>query len=422
MSSSCVWSAATACRAARRKSRPSTAASVNVSSVAGASRSRRRPMTSFTPSGTATRASRGACGVCSSSSMKNGLPPVWSNSRCARSPSADPAWAATSAAVSAGCNPPEWDRVHADLPSEVGEPVTQRAAGVRPHVAAGREHQQSRSGAAAKQVPKQQQRRDIGPLQILEDEQQPSGAGGVQQQPHDRLEQLVPRAFARFLSSHHGWGSARTQLRHQARQPRSRGGLKRDLVHQPGAVGCVMPKCLHERLIRRDALLVGPAIEHDSTLGMRPRGEPRCQPRLADTRLADHRHDAALVARDLLPDVMQLLKRCRAADKRPRLESRQHGGQRNRALWPARVIRNRLCAVAGTAAYAFARRGLRVTGPSRIRARGANAARRSRAAGCGPSSPLYIPATRLESTVDPRPGMAPRHSGVRRRPNAHSEV
>ena len=77
------------------------------------------------------------------------------------------------------------------------------------------------------------------------------------------------------------------------------------LVGQPGTVRRVVPQRLHERLIRRDALLVGAPIEHDAALGMRPRGDPRRQARLADARLADQRHHAALAARDLLPERVQ---------------------------------------------------------------------------------------------------------------------
>ena len=64
---------------------------------------------------------------------------------------------------------------------------------------------------------------------------------------------------------------------------------------------------------------------------------------------------------DLLPDRPKPRQPPRTADERPRLESRQHGGQRNRALWPARVVWNRLGAASGMAAGARARLGLRLT-------------------------------------------------------------
>ena len=305
-------------------------------------------MTSFTPSGTATlRRGRGVQQLLDEERVAAGLVEQPRRQRSVGGPA--PRWAATSAAVSERRKPRSADRLHAGLPPEVGEHVSQRAACVRLQVAVGRDDQQARSGSAAEQVPKQKQRRHIGPVQILQDEQQPLGAGSVQQQPHDRVEELVSRALARVLTANDGWSSARTQLGHQARQFLGGGGRKLDLVRQPGTVCCVVPKRLHERLIRRDALLVGSPIKHDPTIGMRPSGNPRDQPRLADARFADQRDHAGLVARDLLPARVQLGQLGRATDKRPRLESRQQRGQRNRALRPARVVWSRLHAAAGKA-------------------------------------------------------------------------
>ena len=51
----------------------------------------------------------------------------------------------------------------------------------------------------------------------------------------------------------------------------------------------VLTQRLRERLIRRDVLLIGTSVEHDSTVGMRTRGKPCSQARLADTWLANHK-------------------------------------------------------------------------------------------------------------------------------------
>ena len=81
-----------------------------------------------------------------------------------------------------------------------------------------------------------------------------------------------------------------TQLRDQARQ--LLGGSRRKLrfLGQPGTMRRVLSQRLHERLIRRNVLLVGTSIEHDSAVGMRTRGNPCSQARLADSRLAGQRH------------------------------------------------------------------------------------------------------------------------------------
>ena len=115
---------AIAASVASRKSRPSTAAAVSVSTVAGASRERRRETRSLTPSGRPGASSGASARLRSISSMKNGLPAVRSWSVRASVGVADEDGGLRLA------EPRERDAPHDLLAAEVGEQPRGRAAGV----------------------------------------------------------------------------------------------------------------------------------------------------------------------------------------------------------------------------------------------------------------------------------------------------
>ncbi len=251
-----------------------------------------------------------------------------------------------------------------------------------------------RSGAAAHELPKQQQRRDVSPVQVLEDEQQPLRLGGVQQQPHARRRR-ARAASARAVPGprpRHGAADGPSSGTSRANSSAAAAGSPR-LVGQPGTVRRVVPQRLHERLIRRDALLVGTPIEHDIALGMRPSGDPRRQARLADARLAGQHHQAAPAARGLLPAARS---RCSGA-ARPtngRRSSRASTrGQRHGRRADSRNLRadSRRAEVPRSARHRL------VALAARSRS-GRDAPRRARRAGCDHSSPLDIRVPTVEST------------------------
>ena len=112
----------------------------------------------------------------SASSMKNGLPSV-----CERRPRTKPALAvasrraATSASVSALVEPLERDALEAPLAAHVGDELDQRVVGVDVDVTEDAEQHEPRRVRQAQHVAQQQQRRLVGPMQVVEHER---AAGG----------------------------------------------------------------------------------------------------------------------------------------------------------------------------------------------------------------------------------------------------
>ena len=75
--------------------------------------------------------------------------------------------------------------------AQVGERLGQRARHLGLGVAEGRDQQQPRLGGRARQVAQQQQRRGVGPVDILEQQQQRPLPAGLGQQRGDRRVQAV---------------------------------------------------------------------------------------------------------------------------------------------------------------------------------------------------------------------------------------
>ena len=96
-------------------------------------------------------------------------------------------------------------------------------------------------------------------MQILDDHQQRALGGGVQEQLHHRLEQLL--AVVRLFSDGVGRRCDRpTQLRDEPSQQPCR-GLETRLVGQPWPVRGTVAETLHERLVGRHALHVRASIQ-----------------------------------------------------------------------------------------------------------------------------------------------------------------
>ena len=222
----------------------------------------------------------------------------------------------------------EADTVEKTIAAQVRQRASERTRRVRLHIPVRGEHEHRRSGSAAGQLAHQPNRRRISPMQILDDHQQPALARGVHEQLQHRLKK--PLAVMRTVAeAADGRCGGPTELRDKPSQQLHR-GLEARLISQPWPARRVVPKRLHERLIRRHAFLVGAPIQHETGLGVHLGGEPRRQARLADPRLTGEGHQAAVSAPRLRPKFAQPPQRRRPAHERPLLRAPQLARQRHR--------------------------------------------------------------------------------------------
>jgi hypothetical protein len=165
----------------------------------------------------------------------------------------------------------------------------------------------------------------------------------VQQHPRDGVKELGPPTLVGLMVHNDGARGARTQLGDESRQLPRRHRRQARFRGEPGPVRGVVAKCLHERLIRRDALLVGPPIEHDGALTMGCRRESRRQARLADARFAGEQHEAGPGLSGRLPAATQPQQRVRATGERPLLQPPEHARQRQAPTRPLTLSAARRC-------------------------------------------------------------------------------
>ena len=128
---------------------------------------------------------------CTTSSMKNGLPSV---SPCSSSTNAGvdgrPPSAATSAPVSSASRPASVDPLEHAVAAQAGE---QRGERLAPLVRARRREEQHALGRRrAHEVPEQLERRAVGPVQVVEHDEQRRVARDLDEQRRDRVEQAQP--------------------------------------------------------------------------------------------------------------------------------------------------------------------------------------------------------------------------------------
>ena len=374
ISSSSSCSRSTTRSVLSRKSVPSAAASVSVSSVSAGSRSRCRPITSLTPGGTPVLESsedraqelldeeRVAAGLAAEALHRRTVQRVATEGGHERG-----RLGSTEAA--------EVDLVERRLAPQVGDQACHRPARVDVHVAVGGDHQQRRSGAAAQDLAQEQHGGDVGPVQVLEHQQQPVPVGGVEQHPDHRLEELVAEPLLLVAARGLGGRAGRAELGDQARQRLGAGLRQLDLLGQARTVRGVLPQRLDERLVRRHALLVAAPVQDDGAVVVHRGGESRHQARLADAGLAGAHHQPALVARGLVPARLQPPQRGGAAYERSLLGAREDAGHRH------------LAERRGEGTHRDGRRSridLRTVRRGRLRE--ANVPRRDCAARCSPSS------------------------------------
>ena len=261
-------------------------------------------MTSRTSSGSPTRSRSRAPASCERtpaslrwrtiSSMKNGLPSVSRYS----------AWTKASDGVPPDAQAHELHRLglgqaadveldHEPLAAQAGQRGVEALAPLV-DVAVGAHDRHARVVGGARQVAQEQQRRAVGPLQVVEHDQHRHRRRDLGQQPGHRLEQ--PVAVGLGVA-----GIGRGQLGHAAAQ----------LGDEPAQLGAVLPgddaqllqrraehvvaQRLQERLVGHEGLLGRAAGEHDRPGGERAHGGLGQQPRLADPRVAGQEHRRARI-------------------------------------------------------------------------------------------------------------------------------
>ena len=263
--------------------RPSTAPERSSAWASSDSRTSRRPSVSRSPIGTVAPSTPAVplpssrCSV--SSSMKNGLPSVAAATARTSSGAATPSGDVVDERSDlGGPEPGEDDPFHRRVTAQFGE-----GAGVGLVLigrADGGEDRQVGEQAVGGEVGQQGQRRRVGPVHVLEDEQRAAQPG---EQHGDRLEQQP--AFDAGLGDAGGIGPRRVagQLR---QQPGELAGDGRAIV---ATVLDDRPHRIDERLVRTEAILRATTPQDDGVIGHRGR-QLADESGLADPRLAGHDH------------------------------------------------------------------------------------------------------------------------------------
>ena len=162
-------------------------------------------------------------------------------------------------------------------------------------VAVGGEHQDSITANIAGEVLEEEQRRLVGPVDVVQEENDRLGRGHAADEPGHAVEQAQPLGFA--FQQGRLW-EIREALVHLGNQLRHLGRAAPQLTQQRrvGAAADVLPKRFDERQVRHGNLaLVAVPREHLRAAEAGVDGELTGQAALADPGLA-HEHDERAVA------------------------------------------------------------------------------------------------------------------------------
>ena len=159
--------------------------------------------------------------------------------------------------------------------------------------------------------------RAVGPVQVVEDEQQRRARGELGEQRGERVEQaLALRPGLVEAGRRHGG----RRVRHaELRQQRGEVGRARaEPLRRAGQRRAARPAAQHLQhgLVGARAGLVEAAVEHDRAVRVHGAGELGGEPRLADPRLAREQHEAALVGERRVPRLVQRGEVVRTAHER----------------------------------------------------------------------------------------------------------
>ena len=204
--------------------------------------------------------------------------------------------------------------------------LRQRVAVVDLGVAVGAEEHRAPRLRRPHQVAHQLQRRAVGPLQVVEHEQQRGAGGDLGQQRGQGVEQ--PLALDPGLGLDRGPPRGRSELRQQRREV---GRARAEPLRRAGQRGAARPAAQHleHRLVGAGARLVEAPEQDDRAVAMDRARELGGQARLADPRLAGEQDEAPLVLGGRVPRRVQGAERLLAADEgMPRRRRPERGGQR----------------------------------------------------------------------------------------------
>ena len=224
------------------------------------------------------------------------------------------------------------------LAGEVREQAAERVFGFVAPVATGTDDQQPHRSRIARDVAQGEQRRAVGPVQILEHEHDRPLLGGSAQQRADRLEEPVARALGIPRQGLGERGHALGQLRHDAAKlAADELGLARQHVRRAGSD--VLAQGLDERLVGQQPLRVAATEQDDRAIAVRVARELRREPALADAGLAAQRDHMPRARRGLRVGVLEPAGGVAATDERRGLRLLQGGGQGKFLQWRIRPRR-----------------------------------------------------------------------------------
>ena len=239
-------------------------------------------------------------------------------------------WACDQLPDLAGVEALERDVREAVLAPQRGDQLRQRVPLLELRVAVGAEEHRAPRLGRAHEVAQQLHGRAVGPVQVVEDEQQRRARGQLGQQRGERVEQaLALRPDLVEAGGRHGG----RRVRHaELRQQRGEVGRARaEPLRRAGQRRAARPAAQHLQhgLVGAGAGLVEAAVEHDRAVRVHGARELGGEPRLADPRLAREQHEAAVVGERRVPRLLQRGEVVRAAHERAAGgRGGERGGQR----------------------------------------------------------------------------------------------
>ena len=232
---------------------------------------------------------------------------------------------------------------HHMLAIERDEHVGERCERRRRLVAVRREEEDPPEIRVAGQVANQQQRRLVGPVQIVEHEQDRRRGTQLGQEQRDRFEHAEPHRLRVAPARSDDTRNPVAQFRHQ-RAELGRAPAQPVLDRVGGQRVQVGAQCLRDRLVRPQCLLVAAPEQHRAAALVGGGGELGREPRLADPGLTTDQHQARAERAGGVPLPCEIGELRAPADERILSEIRERRGQRHlRAAGEvARPARSRL--------------------------------------------------------------------------------
>ncbi len=184
-----------------------------------------------------------------------------------------------------GRQPADLNPFRGAVPLDVGLDLRERMPPGHLAVPVSGEQQQRGRRRDNRQMLQEKQSRLVGPLQVVQDDENGMRGRHIRQQRRDRLEEPVATSLRVLPRQRVSETEPRFQLGHEACQlRRAHRELQTELVRV--ALEQVVAKRLHERLVRNERLLEGASPEHDASAFVDLERELGGESCLADARLS----------------------------------------------------------------------------------------------------------------------------------------